>query len=175
MNWKRGFRRITFVLSMVGAIIGAVCAVTWVQSIHRLNATSLCLIQYEEPEEPPDLTMLIKARPFTDVNAARFEMTEFLKALSKRTEWEEWRRTRPVYKTVRASGFWGTLPTWGLIGLCGLGGLGGAAIGFCTTWFWYLILESLVPCLSRNLKRLVCWVVRGFQDSVTGQKAGAKK
>jgi hypothetical protein len=41
------------------------------------------------------------------------------------------------------SGFWITLPAWGLIGLCGLAGSLAAVIGFSVIWLMYKLLEWL--------------------------------
>ena len=142
MNWKRGFRRIAFVLALAVAIACVGLSVTFVLDVHDdaqfylqwkkdnyLQSYSTALDELLTESDPttinvPEGFVLEKTEP--DFQAYKQEKQE-AEAEIKKME----------------SGFWVNLSKSGLIGLCVAGGLAGAIIGFVVVWFIYRLLEWL--------------------------------
>lgn len=121
MNWKRGFRRITFVLAVVVAVICASLTIDIVIIEHHIAQNHLRHKQElyrNRPKRIEDLN-------FEDLvpEEGKVPTAEQLKELEK--------------------GFWVNLSKKGLVGLCVLAGLIGAVVGFCSLWVVVWLLYRL--------------------------------
>jgi len=120
MNWKKGFRRVTFVLAIFVAVICAGFTIDIVISKHHRAQNYLRHKQElyrNRPKRIEDLNFEVVPEE------GRVPTAEQLKELEK--------------------GFWVNLSKEGLVGLCVLAGLIGAVVGFCGLWIVVWLLYRL--------------------------------
>lgn len=129
MKWKRGFRRITFVLAIVAAVICAGLTVSIVISKH--NSAQSYLRHKQE---------LYKNRPKWMDDPIISEKPE---GLINRLEELVPKATAKELKELE-KGFWVNLSRRKLVGLCVSAGLGAAVITYCGIWLIYYFVEWLI-------------------------------
>lgn len=176
MNLRRGFWRITLVLSVVSAIFCAFCAIGLVLD-ERDSARSYLQWkegQYKEkygvlpPKALKDLDFSVPDEP-----KKKGERTTLDKmATTPKEEWmpksavpvdifdrivEEQRIAEEELRGLR-NGFWVNLSEEGMESICVLAFLVGGAVGFLGTWvaIWFVGLA---------IYELIRWIVLGFYDS----------
>jgi hypothetical protein len=152
LNLGRGFRRITFVLAVIAAVLGVIVAVQATTDKHEGEKSKLNLPEFDKRLIPiddngnliPSLDTMTQMNRDTWDKMSEEERTAAIQASkeSKRKQLEE--------------SFWVSLSTRSLIGLCILAGLGGAVAGFTGVWFVYFLIW-LVYLFIR-------WLVMGFYD-----------
>jgi len=148
MNLRRGFRRITLVLAIIGGILGAIVGVSGTAAEHDYAQRRL---RWEEENYINKYGHLPPPEAFV-IDEPKKEGEHWKKSLNrvkKEVATEELRKLR--------DGFWVKLPKVGLIGLCTLAGIAGAAIGFLGTWvvIWFGGLA---------VYKLIKWLVLGFRE-----------
>jgi hypothetical protein len=127
MNWRRGFRRIAFVLGVVAAAFFAGSSVLLVLVIHS-GAQSQLQWEQERYEE-------LRIPSFEEMRSGRAPTLEEVK-----------KRAEPHRQRVEElkNGFWVNLSKGELVGVCTLAGVVGAVIGFAAICLAYRLLEWLV-------------------------------
>lgn len=145
MHWKRGFRRIAFVLAVVAAVICAGLSVIVVLSIHSSAQSNL---EFEREKFATSIPLELEQEP----------AFQKLSSEGKKTAIEGyWKIHAPPIENKQKleeleNGFWVSLSKNGLAGICTLVGLVGGLTGFFAIWFIYKLLEWLVLgfCVGRE-------------------------
>lgn len=154
MNWRRGFRRLTLVLSIAVAIYCAssgifiVCsyvesARSYLENKHAIYENNWGLDIFDRVAAETDKNMA-KSYYFEDPNAPFLVLDLETMATIPKEELKEMRvRDAEELKALR-KGFWVTLSLWQLLGIYIISGLVGAAVGFCGIWFVYYFIEWII-------------------------------
>lgn len=153
MNWRRGFRRITLVLSIIAAICCATFGVFvvngesqtaryYLESKHKIYENSWGLDIFDRVAADTDKNAE-KFYYFSDPNASiAFDLSTM--ASIPKEELKKMRiRDAEELKDLR-KGFWVTLSRWQLLGLYIISGLAGGAVGFYGVWLVYHLIEWLI-------------------------------
>ncbi len=158
MNWKRGLRRIVFVLALVAAAICAALVVGQVLSIHSEAQSNLKLKQqkYAEqyPFEIPDGFILeLDDETVSKLRAVGFsdkEIQDYAENHTANLKAQQIVAKKEILQEEKD--FWVNLSILGLGALCGVTVAG--TFGFLTVWLIYGLLEWLVLgfCDNNRLK-----------------------
>jgi hypothetical protein len=164
MNWKRGFRRIVFVLVVAAAIVCAGLSVALILTTHSDAQFNLQWKQQEYAEQhlpfetlPDGFYIELDAKAVSKLKAKGFsdkEIEDFQKNLTANKKAEQIAAKKELSEEKKS--FWIRLSKGGLVGLCGVGGLIGGIIGFVIVWFLVFIVWFLY--------KLFEWIVLGFAN-----------
>ncbi len=166
MNWKRGCRRITFVLAVFIAFSAACLSVLFILGEHSNAKSKLTAKRYDYYDkygyagfcetEDGAISFVPDNPTKSQMNIYKTRLEKKYKELSDKStlRTEELLEQMPAISTLLdlENGFWVNLPKSGLMRLCVAGGLVGAIIGFVIIWFIYRLLEWLVFGFCDNPK-----------------------
>jgi methylthioribose-1-phosphate isomerase len=163
MNWKRGFRRIAFLVGAIAAVTSAALAVTLILIVSASAKDTLEWeeLQYEEKYEVE--TQQEQKRPTYEQIMEELDRREALSPEHRAVEERNRALLRKQKEEIQAEktqakarleklghGFWVKLSRAGLVGICGLAGLVGGGIGFLVVWLIYRLFE---------------WIAFGFSNA----------
>jgi hypothetical protein len=157
MNWKRGFRRIAFVIATFIAFITAGLTILFILAVYNDAKGLLTMTSYNYHDkygyvgflEKDELISLVPVNPTkSKTNLYKNRLEKKYTELGNKLELsnEEMFEQMPALKTLLdlEDGFWVNLSTIGLVGICSAAGLFGGISGFLIVWVLYKLLEWLV-------------------------------
>jgi len=160
MNWKKGFKRVLFCLSILLALFAALCTIGEIKWQYDLA---------QKPFSSRNFDVLFKLDCFVDENGIPFipdklttkEISTAKKELTKRSEEIASLPDIDMFDVASAintleeleNNFFAKLSYRGMIGICVLGGVLAASGGFVGTW---LIVGFAYFVIS--------WILHGFTD-----------
>jgi hypothetical protein len=165
MNLKRGFKRITFVLSIVAAITCAGLAMAL--TLHISTTAQGTLIREQrryEDEYNTYGTEITQEQAKAELRRREaLSVGDQANEERRRTRWAEEKAFAKARLDELANGFWVRLSKVSLVGLCIAAGLAGALAGFSLTWLvvWFGGL---------TIYKFIKWLILGFCDDVNSKR-----